>query len=61
MLNKVNVQPPQINSPLSSFTTATVEEPMQIITYSPNKYNLDPLPNVLLKAYIQVLFGSVKI
>ena len=61
MLNNVNVQLPQINSLLSPFTPATIEGPRQIMTNSPNKYNIDPLLNVLLKAYIYLLLGTVTI
>ena len=38
MLNKVRLQPPQINSLLSSFTPAAFEEVRQIIMYSPNTF-----------------------
>ena len=56
--NSLNVQVnyPQVNSLLASFTPATVNEVRKIIMSSPNKScDLDPLPTTLLKACIDTL------
>ena len=58
--NHVNVDPPQINSPLAAFTPATVGEVRKIIMSSPNKScDLDPLPTTLLKACLHSLINPI--
>ena len=58
--NRVNVDPPLINSPLAAFTHATVEEVRKIIMSSPNKScDLDPLHTTLLKACLDSLVNPI--
>ena len=59
-LNPVQVNSPQVNSLLASFTAATVDEVRKIIMSSPNKScDLDPLPSTLLKACLDTLLYSI--
>ena len=58
--NHVNVETPQINSPLAAFTTATVDEVRKIIMSSQNKScDLDPLPTTLMKACLDLLINPI--
>ena len=59
-LSTVNVASPRINSLLASFIPATADEVKKIIMSSPNKpWELDPLPNVLLKSYLDTLLKPI--
>ena len=60
ILNPVQVDSPQVNSLLASFTPATVDEVRKIIMSSPNKScDLDPLPTTLLKACLDTLLYPI--
>ena len=55
-LNPVQVDSPQVNSLITSFAPATVDEVRKIIMSSPNKScDRDPLPTTLLKACLDTL------
>ena len=60
IFSDVNVDPPQINSPLAAFTPATVYEVRKLIMSSPNKSrDLGPLPTTLLKACLDALISPI--
>ena len=58
--NPVEVDSPQVNSLLATFTPATVDEVRKVITSSPNKScDLDPLLNTLLKECLDTLLCPI--
>ena len=58
--NPVQVESPQVNSLLASFTPATVDEVRKTIMSSPNKScDLDPLPATLLKVCLDTLLYPI--
>ena len=59
-LHPEQVDSPQVNSLLASFTPATVDEVRKIIMSSPNKScDLGPLPTTLRKACFDTLIYSI--
>ena len=59
-INVVQVDSPQVNYLLASFTPATFDEVRKIIMFSTNKYcGLDPLPTTLLKACFDTLLYPI--
>ena len=58
--NPVQVDYPQVNTLLASFTPASVDEVREIIMSSPNKScDLDPLPITLLKACLDTFLYPI--
>ena len=56
----VNADSPQLNSQLASFEPATTAEVRRIIMSSPSKScDIDPLPIILLKAYLDALIRPI--
>ena len=56
----VNADSPQLNSQFASFEPATTAEVRRIIMSSPSKScDIDPLPIILLKAYLDALIRPI--